>query len=67
MQVMLKNIEEAINRCKAEEPFDGCVLPPALRRLSDIYGTMIYLHVDTLDISSFPEETINTAKHWVIA
>lgn len=66
MLVSLASLEDAINRCKEAQPFEGCVLPPDLRHMGDIYGTMIYRRVDTLDLSIFSEAAIKAVTQWMV-
>ncbi|PHV05320.1 hypothetical protein CSQ96_20690 [Janthinobacterium sp. BJB412] len=50
--ITIVQLEDAINRCKGERPFFNGVLPGDMRLLADLYGEMIYRHLDSVDVES---------------
>ncbi len=50
--ITIVQLEGAINRCKGVRPFCDGVLPSDMRLLADLYGQMIYRHLDSVNVES---------------
>lgn len=50
--LQIGQLEEAINRCKRAQPFSNGVLPPDLRIMAELYGEMIFRHLDSINLET---------------
>jgi hypothetical protein len=68
--VSIISLEAGINSCIANDPPINEVLSGDLRRLADVYGTLIYARlrdpaVSTIDVSQFSAATQTAVAKWV--
>jgi hypothetical protein len=67
LDLTITELEGAINRSIKAEPPRNCVLPPDLRALADLYGTMIFGHAQSVDIDQQPERIRLAVLKWLPA
>ncbi len=65
--ITIVQLEGAINRCKGERPFFNGVLPRDMRLLADLYGGMIYRHLDSVDVESLLPAVQAVLGAWIDA
>jgi hypothetical protein len=63
--VHLDELEAAINRCRHECLTDNQILPPNLRMLAEVYGTMLYERAHSMDLRRFSPDVQTTVRTWL--
>jgi hypothetical protein len=62
--ITMAELEATINRCaKARPPIDY-VLGPDLRELAEVYGEMIYRHINSFELASQPSSRREVIERW---
>jgi uncharacterized protein len=63
--IHITDIESAINYWRARKPSpDGIALPAETRALGEVYGLMVFHHVDEADEATMPRPAYEAWKTW---
>lgn len=63
----IEQLERAINHLKKSQPVVDNILPPDLRLMAEVYGTMIYFLQKHLDLEAQPADKRRVLLQWISA